>query len=218
MNKITQLTAHLRLMHQRGQIVTDSDDFVTSLNHIDIAAKETEETISDLQDHLSSRDEELNAVTKFTEAEQLAIEWYKINKLEAVKYLMKENKWGLKVTADYLKSNSQTHQIDISATTTEDVEKLAAEMYPHNGLARPTYERAAFIAGHNARSGGKWVQIKSEKDLPKPTANHDTFAVDRNGKIEVVSSYLLKFAYSRNTWVNAYTHFMPITKPQPPTP
>ena len=39
MNKIKQLTAHLRLMHQRGQIVTDSDDFNTALNQIDIASE-----------------------------------------------------------------------------------------------------------------------------------------------------------------------------------
>ena len=39
MNKIKQLTAHLRLMHQRGQIITDSDDFATALNQIDIASE-----------------------------------------------------------------------------------------------------------------------------------------------------------------------------------
>lgn len=39
MNKIKQLTAHLRLMHQRGQIVTDSDDFATALNQIDTTSE-----------------------------------------------------------------------------------------------------------------------------------------------------------------------------------
>ena len=39
MNKIKQLTAHIRLMHQRGQIITDSDDFATALNQIDIASE-----------------------------------------------------------------------------------------------------------------------------------------------------------------------------------
>ena len=39
MTKIKQLTAHLRLMHQRGQIITDSDDFNTALNQIDIASE-----------------------------------------------------------------------------------------------------------------------------------------------------------------------------------
>ncbi len=39
MTKIKQLTAHLRLMHQRGQIITDSDDFATTLNQIDIASE-----------------------------------------------------------------------------------------------------------------------------------------------------------------------------------
>lgn len=39
MNKIKQLTAHLRLMNQRGQIITDSDDFATALNQIDIASE-----------------------------------------------------------------------------------------------------------------------------------------------------------------------------------
>ena len=39
MNKIKQLTAHLRLMHQRGDIITDSDDFATALNQIDIASE-----------------------------------------------------------------------------------------------------------------------------------------------------------------------------------
>lgn len=44
---------------------------------------------------------------QFTESERLAILWYKENKLEAVKFLMSENKWGVKETKDFLDLNTK---------------------------------------------------------------------------------------------------------------
>lgn len=56
-------------------------------------------------------DELLDIIDKtlpqFTESERLAILWYKENKLEAVKFLMAENKWGLKETKDFLDLNTK---------------------------------------------------------------------------------------------------------------
>lgn len=49
----------------------------------------------------------LSKVTSFTEVELLAIDEYKSNKLEAVKFLMKENNWGLKQTKDFLDANTK---------------------------------------------------------------------------------------------------------------
>ncbi len=44
----------------------------------------------------------LDKLSDFTEAEQLAIEEYKTNKLSAVKFLMSESKMGLKQAKDFL--------------------------------------------------------------------------------------------------------------------
>jgi ribosomal protein L7/L12 len=44
----------------------------------------------------------LDKLSDFTEAEKLAIEEYKTNKLSAVKFLMSESKMGLKQAKDFL--------------------------------------------------------------------------------------------------------------------
>jgi len=61
-----------------------------------------------------------------------------------------------------------------------------------------------------------WIEIKSEDDLPKDRGINDTWVIDKNGFMEVLSSNALKWVYSRNHWVNYYTHYLPIHKPNPP--
>ena len=80
MNKIKQLTAHLRLMHQRGQIITDSDDFATALNQIDIASesqppidnKAVDEWIS-VEDRLPDVGQEVLCIQEVTETALMAV-------------------------------------------------------------------------------------------------------------------------------------------------
>jgi len=56
-----------------------------------------------------------------------------------------------------------------------------------------------------------WIKIESEKDLPKKELEY--FVKRKNVKGTVIRQFVISHT---KAWLKCYTHYQPITKPQPP--
>lgn len=123
-----------------------------------------------------------------------------MTKQEAIKQAYGEH-WN--EVKDYVDENGYAN-LDYSFT----YEDIGLELQ-ENGNWRPKS-----IQGIETNNG--WIKIESEKDLPTERDMNDTLVIDKNGIMETVSSNTLKWVYSRNHWINYYTHYQTIAKPKPP--